>query len=134
MNRCMTFTAFALVSALLSVAAQAADSSASGVAVIPLDPAGRSYVSLLEGPPQTKSLHAGLVILAPGESVGVHTTADNEEMLVPLEGEGELRIAGQPPIRLKPGLVTYTPPHTEHDVVNTGTAPLRYIYITAKTG
>jgi mannose-6-phosphate isomerase-like protein (cupin superfamily) len=40
-------------------------------------------------------------------------------MLVPLDGEGELRFADHPPVRIKPGLVTYAPAHTEHDVINT---------------
>jgi mannose-6-phosphate isomerase-like protein (cupin superfamily) len=102
------------------------------VKVVPLDPGAKSYQPLLKGPPQTKSFHSGLVILKPGEAVGVHTTGKYEEMLVPLQGEGELRIAGRAPIPIKAGLITYTPPHTVHNVVNTGNVPLRYIYITAK--
>ena len=102
------------------------------ITVVSFGPPGQSYVSLLKGPPQTRSLHSGLVTLAPGASVGAHTTGTNEEMLIPLGGEGELRCTGHPPIHLEPGLVTYAPPHTKHDVVNTGAAPLRYIYVTAK--
>lgn len=102
------------------------------VKVVPLDPGDKSYLPLLQGPPETKSFHSGLVILAPGHAVGVHTTGANEEMLIPLDGEGELRIAGRAPIPIKPGLITYTPSHTVHNVVNTGSVPLRYIYITAK--
>jgi len=102
------------------------------ITVVPFGPTGQSYVPLLKGPPQTKSLHSGLVTLAPGASVGAHTTGTNEEMLIPLSGEGELRCAGHPPIHLEPRLVTYAPPHTEHDVINTGSTPLRYIYVTAK--
>ena len=92
---------------------------------------GQPYVPLLNGPPQTHSLHSGLVVLAPGAHVGAHTTGKNEEMLIPLDGEGELRFEHHPPIHLKPGLVTYAPPFTRHDVVNTASVPLRYIYVTA---
>jgi mannose-6-phosphate isomerase-like protein (cupin superfamily) len=53
-------------------------------------------------------------------------------MLVPLEGEGELRITEQPPVQIRPGLITYAPAHTEHDVTNIGFRTLRYIFIVAK--
>jgi len=109
----------------------AGDNAAPQVKAVPFD--NRSYVPLLEGP-DTYLLHSGLVTLQPGKSVGQHTTGTNEEMLIPLEGAGELRCEGHPPMALKPGMVTYAPPNTRHDVLNTGTTPLRYIYVTAKTG
>lgn len=102
------------------------------VKVIDLEPGDTSYFRLLGGPPETASMRAGLVTLAPGASIGRHDTGTNEEMLVPLAGEGELRITGRPAIRIRPGLVTYAPAHTEHDVLNTGSQPLRYIFIVAK--
>jgi len=102
------------------------------VKVVTLDPGDKPYLRLLGGPPDTASMRAGLVTLAPGTSVGKHSTGKNEEMLVPLEGEGELRITGQPSIPIKPGLITYAPAHTEHDVTNTGTARLRYIFVVAR--
>lgn len=77
-------------------------------------------------------MRSGLVTLAAGQSIGAHNTANNEEMIIPLEGQGELRIAGRDPIVIKPGLVTYAPPHTEHDVANTGGGRLRYIFIVAR--
>ncbi len=110
----------------------AKDLSGPQIKVVPLDSGNQSYLSLLKGSPETKSLHAGLVILSPGKSVGVHSTGTNEEMLVPLEGEGELRFSNHPSVHLRSGLITYAPPHTEHDAVNTGSVPLRYIYITAR--
>jgi len=102
------------------------------VKVVKLEPGDKSYFMLLGGPPETTSMRSGLVTLAPGASIGKHNTEKNEEMLVPLEGEGELRITGQPAIQIKAGLVTYAPAHTEHDVTNTGSNPLRYIFIVAK--
>jgi len=100
--------------------------------VVRLDPGDCPYVVLLGGPPETASMRSGLVTLAPGTSIGRHNTENNEEMLVPLEGEGELRLDGQAPVVIKPGLITYAPAHTAHDVTNTGTRPLRYIFIVAK--
>ena len=100
--------------------------------VISLRSQGEGYLRLLGGPPETSTMRSGLVTLAPGKSVGRHNTEKYEEMLVPLEGEGELRITGQPPVQIKPGLITYAPAHSEHDVINTGSKPLRYIFIVAR--
>lgn len=102
------------------------------VKVVQLDPGDKSYLLLLNGPPETASMRSGLVTLVPGASIGKHNTEKFEEMLVPLEGEGELRITGQPAIRIEPGLITYAPAHTEHDVTNTGSRTLRYIFIVAR--
>lgn len=100
--------------------------------VVSLDPGDRPYMLLLSGPPETASMRSGLVTLAPGASIGRHDTGKNEEMLVPLDGEGELRIDGHAPVVIKPGLITYAPAHTAHDVTNTGAKPLRYIFIVAR--
>jgi mannose-6-phosphate isomerase-like protein (cupin superfamily) len=104
--------------------------------VISLPPAGEKYASLINGPPETQVLRSGYVFLSPGEAVGEHTTGECEEMLVPLSGHGELQVPGLDPLPIQPGCVLYNPPNTPHDVVNTGSEPLRYIYIvtTSHTG
>jgi mannose-6-phosphate isomerase-like protein (cupin superfamily) len=113
-------------------ASLAEDQSAPQIRSIALEPGDQSYFLLLKGPPETKSFRSGLVTLAPGKSIGVHNSGVNEEMIVPLEGQGELRFSNHPPLLIKSGLITYAPAHTEHDVINTGSGPLRYIFITAK--
>ena len=110
----------------------AEDQSAPQIRSVPLDPGDQSYFLLLKGLPETKSFRSGLVTLAPGKSIGVHNSGVNEEMIVPLEGQGELRFSNHPPLLIKSGLITYAPAQTEHDVINTGSGPLRYIFITAK--
>ena len=121
-----------LAGVALSQARAADGPSSPRVKVVKLEPGEKSYFMLLGGPPETASMRSGLVTLAPGASIGMHNTEKNEEMLVPLEGEGELRITGQPPVTIRQGLITYAPAHAEHDVTNTGTVPLRYIFIVAK--
>lgn len=121
----------AVIAAICGTAAFAQQPSAQ-IKVVPLEPGDQPYLLLLKGPPETRSFRSGLVTLAPGKSIGVHNSGVNEEMLVPLEGQGELRFSDHPPIAIKPGLVTYAPARTEHDVVNTGTTRLRYIFITAR--
>ncbi len=100
--------------------------------VIQLDPGDQSYFKLLSGPPETRSIKSGLVTLSPGKSIGLHSTQSNEEVIVPLAGCGELRLTDHATIELKTGLIAYVPPHSEHDVLNTGTIDLRYIFIVAK--
>jgi mannose-6-phosphate isomerase-like protein (cupin superfamily) len=125
----------ALIGLLLLTANILLAQSVSGppkVKVVPLEPGDQSYFLLLNGPPETGSMRSGLVTLAPGKSIGVHNTEKNEEMIVPLQGQGELQFKNRTPIVIKPGLITYAPAHTEHNVVNTGTTPLKYIFIVAK--
>jgi len=137
MQTCVRFGGLAVILFLLpglAVPPVAAADGAAGprVKVVNLEPGDSPYLVLLGGPPETASLRSGLVTLAPGASIEKHNTENYEEMLVPLEGEGDVRITGQPPVRIRPGLITYAPAHTEHDVTNTGTTRLRYIFIVAR--
>ncbi len=98
---------------------------------IQLDPAATEYTRVLGGPPATHSMRSGQVVLAPGQSVGKHSTGEYEEVLVVFEGTGRMVIAGGPELALAPHTVAYCPPRTEHDVNNTGLQPLRYLYLVA---
>jgi mannose-6-phosphate isomerase-like protein (cupin superfamily) len=100
--------------------------------VIKLDAGGQGYQRLLGGPPETSSMHSGLVVLDPGASVGLHNTDQYEELIVVLEGRGEMRITGGPRLKLEGGWAAYCPPRTEHNVFNVGPTPLRYVYIVAE--
>ncbi len=131
----MARTAHVLVTCLaaaMPAAARAEGAIAPAIKAIPLEPGDKPYMWLLKGVPETGSFRSGLVTLAPGKAIGVHDSGVNEEILVPLEGEGELRFADRGPIAIKPGMITYAPARTAHDVVNTGTGRLRYIFITAR--
>jgi quercetin dioxygenase-like cupin family protein len=100
--------------------------------VLSLDAKGASYLPILTGPPGTLTMRSGLVTLTPGKSVGKHTTADNEEILVVLEGFGEFRITGGPVLPVVGGSAVYCPPRREHDVINTGEGVLRYVFVVAR--
>lgn len=84
-------------------------------------------------PPQSQRFKSQVVELPPGKNVGLHSTHHREELVVILEGEGELRLPESEPnmLPLSSGKATYVPPETPHDIYNTGEAPLRYIYIVA---
>ena len=94
---------------------------------------GDEYQRLLEGPPQTIGFRSGRVVLQPGESVGVHNTEIYEEVVIVLDGKGEAISKDNPPLQIAAGCLLYVPPHTEHNIKNTGTSPLKYIYIVAPT-
>ena len=100
--------------------------------VIHLDPAAAESTDIFTGPPMTATMRSGYMVLAPGKSVGKHSTRNNEEALVVLAGRGEMRITNGPVLALKAYDVAYSPPATEHDVFNTGTDTLRYIWLVAK--
>jgi mannose-6-phosphate isomerase-like protein (cupin superfamily) len=92
------------------------------------------YQRLLAGAPQTHGMRSGRVFLAVGESCGLHSTKDNEELLVFLAGEGQLWVGGEETSKVGNGKICYIPPNTEHNVKNTGSEPLVYIYCVAPAG
>jgi len=86
---------------------------------------------LLKGVPQTSGMRAGSVKLNPGQSVGWHTTADNEEALVILHGSGVANIEGRADVPLREKMLAYIPPATRHNVTNNGTDVLEYVWVVA---
>lgn len=89
--------------------------------------------TLLKGTPQTSGMRGGSVKLKPGDSVGWHSTAANEEALVILHGSGVANIEGHPDVPLKENMLAYIPPATRHNVTNNGTEVLEYVWIVAPT-
>jgi mannose-6-phosphate isomerase-like protein (cupin superfamily) len=95
-------------------------------------PSDRDYVEIL-GDGKGLVLHSGRVRLLPGQDCGRHSTGNHEELIVVIEGEGELEVDGVGRTQIRSGMVAYNPPQTEHNVFNTGTQPLAYIYVVAST-
>ncbi len=86
---------------------------------------------LLRGAPQTAGMRSGFVRLKPGESVGWHSTGQNEESLVILRGQGDALIDGQPKRSFAAPQLVYIPPATRHNVADTGSEVLEYVYVVA---
>jgi mannose-6-phosphate isomerase-like protein (cupin superfamily) len=76
------------------------------------------------------SLRSGRVVLKKSENIGEHDTGSSEEILIILEGKGELLINGHEKIIFGKETALYIPPNTIHDVKNTGRGPLRYVFAT----
>jgi mannose-6-phosphate isomerase-like protein (cupin superfamily) len=104
--------------------------SSSSEKVLVIDLSRRAeYQPLLRGEPQTHGMRSGRVYLKPGESCGEHSTEAHEEQLVFLSGKGTALIGKeQTAYEIGAGKIIYIPPYTIHDMKNTGTKPLIYIY------
>jgi len=89
------------------------------------------YQRLLAGEPQSCGMRSGRVYLQGGDSCGEHSTEGREELLVFLCGQGELLIGEKERFEVGEGRVAYIPPNTVHNVRNTGSKPLIYVYCVA---
>jgi oxalate decarboxylase/phosphoglucose isomerase-like protein (cupin superfamily) len=94
--------------------------------------AENGYTRLLGGPPQSVFMRSGKVVLQPGESVGNHSTEGKEELIIILNGEGEFLYGDRHSLVFQSNAVLYCPPMTEHNILNTGSTPLHYIYVVSK--
>jgi len=99
--------------------------------VVTLQKSDNGILPILTGPPETVTMKSGYVVLEPGRSVGKHSTEHHEELLIVLEGQGEMRFADDTKLELNAHTALYCPPETEHDVWNTGAGTLRYVYVIA---
>lgn len=81
--------------------------------------------------PDTLAIKSGHVVLKNGEECGRHNTQSREEILVIMKGAGAVKIDGQKPLKIKAPSVYYIPPKTWHNVKNTSSKILDYVYITA---
>ena len=130
----MTITAVifgVLACAVIGLAAQNLGSKREPL-TFPLECAGGDC-PLLRGVPQTSGMRGGAVRLKPGESIGWHSTKANEESLLILHGSGTASIEGHPDVPLHERMLAYIPPDTKHNVTNTGTDVLEYVWIVAPT-
>jgi len=66
-----------------------------------------------------------------GESVGWHSTTEHEEALVVLRGKGTVKIEGKADVPVHENMLAYIPPATKHNVTNTGTELLEYVWVVA---
>ena len=68
------------------------------------------------------------VELAPGASAGRHTHP-GEEISYVEQGEGEILMEGQAPLKVKTGDGFIVPGGTKHDARNTGSEPLKLVAV-----
>lgn len=120
----------ALLALFLSVAVLSSQMLTPRPLTLPLE-CTKGDCPLPRGAPQTTGMRSGFVRLMPGETVGWHTTGQNEEALVILRGQGEALVEGQAGLKLTAPGLAYIPPASRHNVANTGKEPLEYVYVVA---
>ena len=83
--------------------------------------------------PASAHLRSRAVRLRPGARMAWHTTGAREELLIAVQGGVIVETRAQRRMRrtaLAGGYALFLPPHVEHQVVNVGRSPARYIYVT----
>lgn len=96
--------------------------------VLPISSDGVRHFPILDSS-RSVAMRSALITLQPGERVGTHNTENYEELLVILEGNGEVQAEGLGKELVVKESVVYIPPGNQHDVINIGSSLLRYIYI-----
>jgi mannose-6-phosphate isomerase-like protein (cupin superfamily) len=113
------------------------DNKLPGISAVPkiitFNPDTTSYQEIMNGEKDSTIFYSGVVTIFPSDSGHVHSTEIYEEMIVVLEGEGQVRITKQQNLDLKFGNIAFIPPNTEHQVFNTGIKNFKYIYIATKS-
>jgi len=71
-----------------------------------------------------KQLQLVLMTLKPGEEIGEEVHDDRDQFFRVDEGKGEVRIDGAPSA-IEDGFAVIVPAGARHNIVNTGSAPLR---------
>jgi mannose-6-phosphate isomerase-like protein (cupin superfamily) len=102
----------------------------SKVKIVKLD-SSLKYQRLFSRDTGTCGIKSGHVILKEGEEIGEHSTNDLEEALVILKGKGQLLINKKVGLDFEDNSVLYVPPGTIHNVKNTGSSVLEYVFITS---
>lgn len=92
----------------------------------------QKFVRLLGDSTKLRGLCSGLVALKPGKSIGEHKTDNKEEVLVIIKGNATIYYGKSKSIKAGQNTFIYIPPETVHNVKNSGSKILRYVYITAK--
>jgi quercetin dioxygenase-like cupin family protein len=82
----------------------------------------------------TAGIKSGSVVLPPGGSVGEHVTTGKEEVIIILDGKARISCEGIKPFSAVRGSVIYISPEKKHDVINTGSGRLHYVYVVSKIG
>ncbi|MGO8733577.1 MAG: cupin domain-containing protein [Terriglobia bacterium] len=140
MTKTTSLTVASLLLFLLLVSVRGAKSSSGAKApadvprqkVVKLDAKGRKELRILAGAPESYRMRAGLIVLAPVDSVGRHSTQQNEEVSVVLDGSGEMVFGDGSKLPMHANSALYCSPETTHEVVNTGHAVLRYVYVVSR--
>ncbi len=92
------------------------------------EPPRVSWVLVSEKTVGSKNLAVGLNETYVGSSVPSHKHDNEEEVMYFFQGNGKF-ITKEQEIEVEPGVCIYNPPGEYHMIVNTGSEPLKFIWI-----
>ncbi|MDP2928141.1 MAG: cupin domain-containing protein [Candidatus Omnitrophota bacterium] len=90
------------------------------------------FLRLFGDSSKARGLRSGFVVLKPKESVGLHNTGLNEEVIFIINGSGLIHYSKKSSFKVKKNTFVYIPPKMPHDITNTSEDLLKYIYIAAR--
>jgi len=90
------------------------------------------FLRLLGDSNKAKGLKAGLVTLKSKESIGEHKTENKEEVLIILKGSATIYYSQGKRIKAPKNSFVFIPPETQHNIKNSGSKILQYIYVTTQ--
>ena len=102
-----------------------------GVSVKRVKLAGRGKFTRVLSREETAGMKSGFVRLKAGESIGEHSTGEREESIIVLSGKADVFIKGKRAFACGEKTLAYIPPGTVHDIRNSGTMGLEYVYLVA---
>ncbi|MDO8488522.1 MAG: cupin domain-containing protein [Candidatus Omnitrophota bacterium] len=92
----------------------------------------QKFTRLFGDSSKPKGLRSGFVVLKPKESVGLHNTGPSEEVIFIITGTAVIHYGTRKRSNVKKNAFIYIPPQTPHNISNSGSKWLKYIYIAAK--
>lgn len=90
------------------------------------------FLRLIGDSTKRKGLRSGLVTLKPKESIGEHITENKEEAIVIIKGSATIYFGKKSQLKAKQNSFVFIPPETVHNVENSGSKILQYVYITTQ--
>ena len=101
--------------------------------VISFNPDSIHYQPIFNGEKDSVVFYSGIVTLLPNTSGELHCTDEYEEIIIALEGQGQLKITNQKSLSINFGKIAFVPQNTEHQMFNSGKENFKYIYVATKS-
>jgi mannose-6-phosphate isomerase-like protein (cupin superfamily) len=92
----------------------------------------QKFLRLIGDSAKIKGLRCGLVTLRSKESIGEHVTKNKEEAIIIIKGSATIHFGKKNQLKARQNSFVFIPPETVHNVENSGSKILQYVYITAQ--
>ncbi|MDD5096973.1 MAG: cupin domain-containing protein [Candidatus Omnitrophica bacterium] len=90
------------------------------------------FLRLLGDSTKAVGLRCGLVTLKPKELIGEHKTENKEEVIIILKGNATVHFGKNKKLKAPQNSFVFIPSETLHNVENSGSVILQYVYVTTQ--